>query len=114
MPVEMPEDELARLAEMLDGGKLHVLRDRYGRPRRVRQGLTRFSDRVWMFPFGVRPDEGQPVQVFVNGVGQYMGEEVEIVRVGERSRATVAVTYRVLRDGDVVQATYVAVPETNP
>jgi len=111
MPVEMPDDELAELAEIVDGGGLRVLRDRFERPRHVRQGLLRFTDRVWLFPFGVRPDMAQPIRVLVNGVGQYMGEEVAVARVGVVRPVTVAVMCRPLRPDEVVQAIYVAVPE---
>jgi hypothetical protein len=112
--LELPADELAELAEILDSEQLHVLRDRYARPREVRQPLLRFTDRVWLFPFGVTPDIRQPVQVYVNGLLAWMGREVELVRVGRVHPVVVAVMGRPLHLGDVVAAVYVVVPQEAP
>jgi hypothetical protein len=111
VPVDLPEDELRELAEILDAGELLVLRDRFSYAREVRQGLSRFTDRVWFFPFGVHPDTRQPVRVLVNGIGQFMGEEVALVRVGKVHPLTVAVMCRPLGPDELVQAVYVAVPQ---
>lgn len=113
MPVALPHDELNLLAEILDSGRLHVLREKFDRPREVRQGLSRYTDRVWFFPFGVRPDESQPVRVLVNGLGVFMGEECVLVRVGNAHPLTVAVMSRPLGRDEVVQAVYVATPEVD-
>lgn len=64
-----------------------------------------------MFPFGLHPNTRAPVQVFINGIGVWMGNEAELVRVGMKHPVTVVVLDRELRDTEVVQATYQAVPE---
>lgn len=111
MPVELPKAELAELARILDSGDLRVLRDRFEAARHVRQQLIRFTDRVWMFPFGVHPDVRQPVRVVVNGLTQHMDDEVELVVVGRVRPVTVAVMWRPLGPSEVAQAVYVAVPQ---
>jgi hypothetical protein len=73
--------------------------------------MTRYSDHVWLFPFGAAPDVRQPVQVFRNGLPQWMGEEVRLVRVGTKRPTTVAVLEPPTREGDVVQASYAVFPE---
>ena len=109
MPGELPADALAELARSLDAGELQVLRDRWPGRREVRQSLTRYTDRVWLFPFGAAPDMEQPVRVMVNGIGQFMGEEVQLVPVGKQ-KLIVAVMWRPLGPPEVVAAVYVAKP----
>ena len=93
MALEHPP-ELLELAELLDSGELTVLRDRFAHPREVRQGLIHYTARVWLFPFGVRPDPAQPVRVLINGLGIFMGEECHLVRVGKVHPLTVVVMSR--------------------
>jgi hypothetical protein len=73
--------------------------------------MTRYTDSVWLFPFGAAPDLRRPVQVFRNGVSQWMGHEVLLVKVGTVRPITVAVLEPKTREGDVVQATYEVYPE---
>lgn len=73
--------------------------------------MTRYTDSVWLFPFGAAPDVRQAVQVFRNGLPQWMGHEVHLVRVGTVRPLTVAVLEPPAREGDVVQASYVVFPE---
>lgn len=110
MSIELPEDELAELAAILESGELRVLRNRFDAPRDVRQPLHRFTDRVWFFPFGVAPDPRQLVQVFVNGFLAHEGLEFRMVRVGDTRPLYVVVMDRPLRHDEVVQAFYRAVP----
>jgi hypothetical protein len=73
--------------------------------------MTRYSDHVWLFPFGAAPDLRRPVEVFRNGLSQWMGHEVHLVRVGARRPTTVAVLEIAAREGDVMQATYAVCSE---
>lgn len=108
--MQLPDDELKQLAEILDSGDLVPLRDRFDQPRQIRQQLSRYSSRIYFFPFGVHPNIGYPVQVFINGLNVWMGEEAELVRVGRKEPLTVVVLSRDLKDTEVVQATYQTVP----
>jgi len=49
------------------------------------------------------------VQVFRNGLAQWMDHEVKLFKVGSRRPITVAVFQRETRPKDRVQATYIAV-----
>ena len=90
------------------------MRDRFpGRRRHVKQPLARYGDYAWIFPFGVHPDPEAPIEVFRNGLTQWMGQECEIITVGHPRSATVAVFHSPSREGDVVQATYDAIPEVH-
>lgn len=109
MPVQLPELELRELAEILDSGELHILRERADHPRHVRQDLTRYTDRVWLFPFGGDPDERLPVDVFLNGLVLSRGE-FELVRVGSREPVTALVFERPVGAGEHVTSTYTAMP----
>jgi len=109
--MELPEDELNELAAILDSGALTPLRDRFDQPRRVRQELSRYSPRIYLFPFGLHPNPTYPVQVFVNGIGVWMEHEAVLARIGTRHPLTVVVLDRPLGISEVVQATYQAVPE---
>lgn len=73
--------------------------------------MTCYSSSVWLFPFGAAPDLQHPVQVFRNGIAQWMGEEAHVVRVGSVRPTTVLVLEPPGREGDVVQATYVTTAE---
>lgn len=112
--IELPEDELRELADILESGELRMLRNRFEHPRDVRQALHRFTDRVWFFPFGVAPDPRHTIQVFVNGFLVHEGLEFRIVRVGDRRPLYVVVMDRPLRQDEVVQAFYRAVPVETP
>lgn len=112
--IELPEDDLRELAEILESGELRMLRNRFAQPRDVRQPLHRFTDRVWMFPFGIAPDPRQVIQVFVNGFLAHEGMEFRVVRVGDRRPLYVVVMGRPLREDEVVQAFYRAVPVETP
>jgi hypothetical protein len=109
--VTLPEEELNELAELLDSGALVVLRDRYDRPRRTKQPLQRYSDRIWLFPFGTHPDPGQDVTVFRNGLPCYMGHEAELVRVGRSQPISVVVFQIPTRELDKIQASYICIPQ---
>lgn len=109
MPVQLPEAELRELAEILDSGELSILRDRSEHPRYVRQDLTRYTDRVWLFPFGGDPDQQLPVDVFVNGLVLARGE-FELVRVGSREPVTALVFDRPVGIDEHVTSTYTALP----
>lgn len=73
----------------------------------MRQELSRYTDAVWLFPFGAAPDLRAPVQVFRNGVAQWVGEEAQLVMVGARRPTAVVLLDPPAREGDVLQATYV-------
>jgi hypothetical protein len=100
--------ELKELAEMVTSGKVVLLRDRYPHARRTKQPLAHHTSRIFLFPFGVRPSQKHPIEVFRNGLPQWMGEEVQVLRCGPLYAAVFA---QETREGDVVQATYVAAPE---
>lgn len=103
--------ELAELDKALQEGAVEALRDRFpGQRRHIKQPLTRWGDYTWIFPFGVQPDPQQPVEVYRNGIAQWMGQECEIVVVGKPRWVTVAVFNAPSREGDVVQATYDTLP----
>lgn len=108
--MELPKAELDELAQILDSGELTPLRDRFDHPRRVRQQLQRFTDRIFLFPFGIHPIPNT-VQVFWNGLAQWMGEEAQLVRVGRVHPVTVCVLRIPTKPKDMVQATYTARPE---
>lgn len=108
--MELPDDDLRELASILDSGGLTPLRDRFDQIRRVRQELSRYSPRIYLFPFGIHPDPRSPVQVFVNGLGVWMGNEAVLVQVGIKEPLTVVVLDRKLNEREVVQATYHAAP----
>ena len=106
----LPVEELEELAEILDSRRLEVLRDRHPRARKTKQPLSRYSSRTWLFPFGVRPSPSQPVEIFRNGMAQWMDKEVKLYQIGRMRPITVAVFLHEIREDDVVQATYTAVP----
>lgn len=81
-----------------------------GQRRHTKQPLTRWGDYTWLFPFGIQPDLKAPVEVYRNGIAQWMGQECEIVVVGSPRWVTVAVFGAPSKEGDVVQASY----ETDP
>lgn len=112
--IELPEDELRELADILESGELRTLRNRFDAAREVRQPLHRFTDRVWFFPFGIAPDPRHVVQVFVNGFMIHEGMEFRMVRVGNAHPLYVVVMDRALRQDEVVQAFYRAVPLETP
>jgi hypothetical protein len=106
----VPIEDLEELADLLDSGKLEVLRDRHARARRTKQPLSRYTSRIWLFPFGIHPSSRHPVEVFRNGMVQWMDNEVKLFQIGRARVITVAVFLHETREGDRVQATYVAVP----
>jgi len=110
----VPVEELEELAEILDSRKLEVLRDRHPRARKTKQPLSKYSSRIWLFPFGVRPSSRHPVDIFRNGMAQWMDTEVKLYQIGVLRPLTVAVFLHETRDDDVVQATYTAVPMEMP
>lgn len=73
--------------------------------------MTCYGAAVWLFPFGAAPDLTSPVEVFRNGLMQWMGGEAKLVRVGSKKPLTVVVFDPPTHEGDVVQASYVAMPE---
>ena len=103
--------ELRELAADLDGGRITTLRDRYPNRRKVRQIMSRYTDAIWLFPFGAAPDLRHPVQVFHNGMSVLMDDEATLVRVGSKHPLVVVVLEPPGREGDAVQATYHAKPE---
>ena len=111
--MDLPEDDLTGLAKTLDAGKIEALHDRFRQPRQIRQELARYTPRIFLFPFDTHPDVKIPVQVFINGIMAWMGEEVVLVKVGKIHPRTVVVIDRPLREKERVQATYVALPAVN-
>jgi len=107
MAFEDATDDQAELARLLETGELVPLRDRFDKARRVKQILAPFTSRVWLFPFGVQPSPDHAVEVFRNGMSQYMGEECRVSKAGSIS---VVVFAEPLHEGDRVQASYIAVP----
>lgn len=112
--MELPEEDLLELGDILDSGKLQPLRARFDKPRRVRQQLSRYTDRIFLFPFGIRPDPGQAIDVYCNGMLQWSGEEIRVVRVGKVTPLSVLVVDYHASNRDVIEAIYVAIPETDP
>lgn len=108
-----PDNEIQELVEMLEGGKLRTLRDWYPQARRTRQPLERYTSRIWLFPFGVRPSSESPVQIWRNGLVQHLDHEVKLLQVGRTHLLTIVVFQHPTRDGDIVQADYLAVPAKN-
>jgi|GEM_PF-6200670 len=108
--MEPPERELAELAEVFDSGDIQAIRDRFDNPRRIRQRLTRYAPRVFLFPFDAPPDTNIPIQVFINGLMVWMGVEVELVKVGKVRPRLVIVTDRELHEDEIVQVTYTVLP----
>jgi hypothetical protein len=109
--MDLPEPELKELASILDSGELTPLRDRFDHPRHVQQELQRFTNRIYLFPFGVHPDRAAPVQVFRNGLGIWMGEEAQLVRVGKVHPVTVVVLDPPVSTGERISATYQSKPQ---
>ena len=109
--MEHPEADLVELGNILDSGELQPLRDRFDRPRHVQQELQRYTDRIYLFPFGVHPHPKEPVQVFRNGLGIWMGEEAELLKVGIVRPVTVCVIDPPVSTTERISATYVARPE---
>lgn len=110
MDFDLPTQELQELSDRLDDRTVIPLRDRYDKPRRIKQPLSRYSSRVWLFPFGIHPSRKHPVEVFRNGLVQWMDHEIMLRPVGRKKPMTVVVFLQDTKEGDLVQATYIAVP----
>jgi hypothetical protein len=110
--MEMPK-ELADLAAMLDEGKLALLRERVSERRMLKTPLSRFTDRIFFFPFGIQPNLKAPIQVWVNGIT--MAEDMDfVVRVvGSKIRLTVVVFQNPLTDLCNSQALYENIPPSD-
>ena len=106
----IPTAELEELAALLDNKKLEPLRDKYAGARRTKLPLSKYTSRTWLFPFGTHPSPTHPVEVFRNGMAQWMDHEVKLFRVGKQYPITVVVFLQETKDQDLVQATYIAVP----
>lgn len=106
----VPTEDLEELARVMDEGKIEVLRDHYTGARRTKQPLARHTSRIWLFPFGIHPNHHEPVQVWRNGMTQWMDHEVKLFRVGKLKPITVLVFEQPTREKDTVQASYVSVP----
>ena len=106
----VPAVELEELAALLDSGKLEPLRDKYEGARRTKLPLSKYTSRIWLFPFGTYPSPNHPVEVFRNGLVQWMDNEVKLFRVGKQRPITTVVFLQDTREGDIVQATYIALP----
>lgn len=106
---EATKQTLQELAENLDSGRITTLRVRFKDPRRLRQALTRYTDTVWLFPFGAEPSLDHPIQVFRNGIAVWMGDEAKVHIIGKKHPTPVLILNPPTRDGDVIQATYVAI-----
>jgi hypothetical protein len=104
---ENPFDEIAQLESDLGHGNLVLFRDKYEGLRRTRQLLQRYSSRVWLFPFGVRPDLTRDLDVWRNGLLQAMNDEVRLL---ESPVAVVVVFRHPTREDDKVQVSYTARP----
>jgi hypothetical protein len=104
--------EISELDKVLQEETVEVLRDRFpGQRRHIRQPLVQWGNYTWLFPFGVQPDLREPVEVYRNGISQWMGQECEVLVVGKPRWVAVAVFHSPSREGDVVQATYDTLPE---
>jgi hypothetical protein len=107
--MEMPP-ELGLLAEMLDSGKLHVLRQRVLERRFLKTQLERFSERVFFFPVGVQPNLQAPIQVFLNGICMADPNDYAFRVVGKDTKVAVVIFKHDLHIQDIIQATYENVP----
>ena len=110
MEFDLPTAELEELAVLLDTGKLEPLRDKYEGARRTKLPLSKYTSRTWLFPFGTHPSPRHTVEIFRNGLVQWMDKEVKLLRIGQRHPITVVVFLQETREQDRVQATYVALP----
>jgi len=108
--MDLPESDLHELASILDSGELVPLRDQFDRPRHVQQELQRYSDRIYLFPFGVHPDPRAPVQIFRNGLGIWMDEEAKLIRVGRVHPVTVCVLDPPISISERISASYQSIP----
>lgn len=77
---------------------------RHKEERVTRRGLTKFSDHIWLFPFGYAPKLSEPVQVYLNGIL----DDGLIFTV--RQEAFGVIFSDPTLEGDVVQATYQVAP----
>lgn len=107
--MEMPP-ELGLLGEMLDSGKLHVLRQRVMERRFLKSQLERFSDRVFFFPVGIQPNLRVPIQVFLNGICMADPNDHVFRVVGKTTQVAAVVFHNELHVRDIVQASYENVP----
>jgi len=98
--------ELIDFVAMLDEGTVQPLRQRATERIRLRSALTRFSDRVYFFPFGIQPNLDQPVTVFLNGMVQMQDEDFVLLNLGTRLRVVAVVFDETLSELDTVQAQY--------
>ena len=107
--------DLERLARALDGG-LDLLEERDS-PRldglSLRR-LTHYTDHVWLFPHGEQPDIRCPVQVFVESVAQWMGDEARITEVGSYDPILVVVLALGRGERSEVAAMYRSRPKPTP
>ena len=110
MEFVVPAAELEQLAVLLDNKKLEPLRDKYEGARRTKLPLTKYTSRTWLFPFGTHPSPDHAVEVFRNGMIQWMDNEVKLFRVGQLHPITVVVFLQETKDQDLVQASYLAMP----
>lgn len=106
----VPTEDLEELVRVMDEGKVEDLRDHYPEPRRTKQPLTRYTSRIWLFPFGIHPSHHEPLQVWRNGMSQWIEVEVKLFRVGKLKPITVLVFEQPTHETDRVQASYTAVP----
>ena len=103
-------EELEELAEMLDEGKLSVLRQRVSERRMLKSALTRFTDHIYFFPFGIQPNLKTPIQVWANGITMAENMDFTVRVVGSKIRLTVVVFNNPLTGSCNSQALYENVP----
>ena len=109
MPMESNLDleaALAELGELLDEGKIEPLRAAVANHRRIRSTMSRYSPRIWMFPFGSHPTRDQSIDVFRNGIIQFVGYDCRVVHIGKRVSIPVLVFADALAEDEVVQTIY--------
>jgi hypothetical protein len=104
------QDELVELAELLDGGTFHVIRERVTEGNWLRPVLGRFSARIYFFPVGRQPNLGEPIMVFLNGIVQMQDGDFQLQIVGTKRKLVVVVFDHDLSPLDTVQAQYENVP----
>lgn len=109
----IPAKELEELGDVLDSGKLEPLRNQFEGARLTKQPLTKYTSRIWLFPLGTHPSLKHPVEVFRNGMTQWMDHELKLIRVGKTKPIIVVVFLQETKEGDLIQATYMALPSKN-
>jgi hypothetical protein len=100
-------EDLADLEAVLADDRVIPFPDKRPAGALVREKLMRFTGHVYMFPPGLQPDEEQPVEIYLNGIGpQFLGEDVRLASVGPKN-LTVVVFDTFLSVEDTVSGRFV-------